>query len=110
MQNYRIDRKLMKQDARNAMREHRPSLFLIAFVFLVITYVLGLLQTRLDFPGMTIDQIYQFTYGDVIVNSAIEKIMESRTAGSRFLSFATQIMSIMLSGGFTLMGGEHGEK
>ena len=39
-----IDRKQMKTDAKAAMRAHRPSVYLVAIVFLLIT----LLLTRMN--------------------------------------------------------------
>ena len=57
MNGYTIDRKWMKRDAKEAMRHHRPSIYLIAFVFLLITAVLEALETRLQFPGVRVQDL-----------------------------------------------------
>ncbi len=48
-----IDRKQMKTDAKAAMRAHRPSVYLVAIVFLLITLLLDWLSRKLEFPGVS---------------------------------------------------------
>ena len=56
----RIDRKEMKRAARLSMRDHKPSVYLITLVFLVIMAVLEVLSTKLQFPGMKLTEILQY--------------------------------------------------
>ena len=50
----RIDRKEMKRDARLAMREHKPSVYLITLVLLLLSVVLEALSMKLQYPGLSL--------------------------------------------------------
>ena len=55
----KIDRKQMKREARLVMRDQKPSVYLVTLVFLLITFVLEILSVKLQYPGMTLMQIYE---------------------------------------------------
>ena len=55
----KIDRKQMKREARLAMRDQKPSVYLVTLVFLLITFVLEILGVKLQYPGLTLMQIYE---------------------------------------------------
>ncbi len=97
-----IDRRQMKLDARAAMREHTPSVYLVAFVFLVIMAVLEVLSAKLQFPGMTLSEIAGIYYDEILWERAVQGAALHRSAGTSFLSVAIQIMATMVSGGFAL--------
>lgn len=96
-----IDRKQMKMDAKAAMRAHRPSVYLVAIVFLLITLLLDWLSRKLEFPGVSVQEL-QSAMGDP---QAIERIYltvaQNRSTFGSILSLAISIMDIIISGGFT---------
>ncbi len=101
MEEYRIDRRAMKLDARGAMHDHKPSVYMVAFVFLLITLVLDTLSTKLQFPGLRIGEIMRYTYSEDQV-MRLWQAASNRSGSSRLLDLAIAIMSGMLSGGFSL--------
>ncbi len=101
MGSYTIDRRQMKLDARDAMRTHKPSVYMVTFVFLLITLILDTLSAKLQFPGMKLSEIMRFTYQEDQI-MALWQAAAHRSASSRLLDLAVTIMSAMLTGGFTL--------
>ena len=102
MNGYTIDRKWMKRDAKEAMRKHRPSVYLIAFVFLLITLVLESLRTRLELPGVRVQDLMAIGDDFEAAQRFMMTVAANRTLLSRLLVFAIGLMSMMLSGGFSL--------
>ncbi len=101
MEYYRIDRRAMKRDARAAMREHRPSVYMVAFAFLFITFVLNILATRLQFPGMSFSEIMRYSYDERLFEQMLYAA-ENRSGFARLLDLAIELMTVMLTGGFAL--------
>ena len=101
MQNFRIDRRAMKLDARAAMREHRPSVYMVAFAFLLITFVLDTLSTKLQFPGMSFGDLMRYSFDQDQI-ARLWQAASNRNGFSRLLDLAINIMSVMLTGGFAL--------
>ena len=101
VESFKINRGAMKLDARDAMRTHRPSIYVIAFVFLLILYVLETLSTKLQFPGLRMEQIMRYAYDE---DGALKLwyATSNRTPTSRILDLAIAIMSGMLTGGFSM--------
>ena len=99
---YSIDRKWIKRDAKDAMRTHRPSIYLIALVFLAIALVLELLDTKLQFPGVSMQEMYKAANDDAAMEQMLYHAMANRTMLGSFLSLAISVMSLMISGGFVL--------
>ena len=102
MQGIPIDRKQLKLDARAAMREHRPSVYVVTLVFLVVTAILEILSTRLQFPGLTLREIFLLNYDEDLMERAIRISMQNQSAAGTFLNFAIDVMNIFLGGGFLL--------
>ena len=92
MEEYRIDRRAMKLDARGAMHDHKPSVYMVAFVFLLITLVLDSLSTKLQFPGLRIGEIMRYTYSEDQV-MRLWQAASQRSGSSRLLDLAIAIMS-----------------
>ena len=44
----------LKENAKNAMRNNKPNVMLIALVYLLIVYVLEILSYKVMFPGMSL--------------------------------------------------------
>ena len=101
MEPIRIDRRAMKLDARAAMGTHKPSVYLVTLVFLIITYVLETLSTKLQFPGLRMQEIMRYAY-DEDMAMQLWSAAAGRSGTSRLLDLAIAIMSAMLSGGFSL--------
>lgn len=101
MQPFKIDRRAMKLDARDAMRTHRPSVYLVAFVFLAITFVLETLSTKLQFPGLKMEEIIRYAY-DEDMAMQLWAAASGRSGVSRLLDLAIAIMTGLLGGGFSL--------
>ena len=90
-----IDRKQMKRNARLAMGEHRPSIYLISLVFVLTYTVLDILTLKLSYPGVGLADIY--TMDPLYLFMAYER----RTVFARILVLAISIMTSALSLGFT---------
>ena len=93
------DRRQLKRDAKDAMRLHRPSVYLLTLVFVAITLVLELLTLKLDYPGMSLAEIFMATYSEDGM-TALVRAMYSRTAFSGVLGMAVALMSSILSAGY----------
>ena len=95
----RIDRKQMKADAKAAMRGHRPSVFLVALVYIIIVYILQILSLRLQFPGLSMREIAYLTSGQ-----DPQALADAMLAGTGFvgslLNVAIGFMDIMIGIGF----------
>lgn len=102
MNGYTIDRKWIKRDAKDAMRTHRPSIFLITLVFLLIVLVLELLDTKLQFPGVSMQEVYGAANDDEAMERILFHAMSNRTMLGSLLSLAISVMSLMVSGGYAL--------
>ena len=61
-----IDRKQMKAAAKAAMREHRPSVYLVALVLMLILYVLQGLSMRLTMPNIDANQLMYMSDEELI--------------------------------------------
>jgi len=95
-----ISRRILKRDARTAMRTHKPSVFLTAILFLLILLVLDSLSAKMQFPGMDTEEIMQSVYDgktEMLIEAAA-----SRTGSSYLLDVAIAVMSGMIVGGFCL--------
>ena len=93
-----LDRRAIKLEARNRMREHRPSVFLIALVFIAVIYILDSLGTRLQFPGVSLQELREAVFHQDPVQ--LLRIMSRRNAVSELLVFALSVMSSVVSAGF----------
>ena len=98
-----IDRRQLKLDAKNSMRGRNPSVYVVTLVFLLILYVLGVLETRLIYPNMdaaTFARMGQMTEEEVM---ALYQSMIAQSPGfaARALTTAIEIMGAMLGIGFT---------
>lgn len=93
------DRKQLKLDAKDAMRTHRPSVYLGTLVFVVITYVLELLSLKLEYPGMSLYEIAAATYSADGM-TALGYAMRNRTLLSNLLSIAIAFMSSVVATGY----------
>lgn len=97
-----IDRKEMKRCARLAMRDQKPSIYLITLVFFVIITVLEVLSTKLQFPGVSLWEIIreqQTTEGMMHLVEVSGRV----SFLARVLFFAISIMNGVLSAGFALV-------
>ena len=101
MNEFGIDRRALKLDAREAMRAHKPSVYLVTFVFLLIVLVLDTLSSKLQFPGLKMSEILKYSYDEDQV-MRLWQAAANRSGTSRLLDFAIAVMAGMLSGGFSL--------
>lgn len=100
-----IDRKQMKAEARLAMREHRPSIYLMAMIYAVILYVLGSLGLRLQLPGITVDQLIAISSGMMSEEELLRIASQIGTPGVAvtLLRIAINLMEMVLGAGFALV-------
>ena len=96
-----IDRKQMKMDAKAAMRAHRPSVYLVAIVFLLITLLLDWLSRKLEFPGVSREMLASAMNDPEAFQRIYLTIAQNRSTFGSILSLAISIMDIIISGGFT---------
>ena len=95
----RIDRIQMKRDAKEVMWRHRPSVYLVALVFLLVSYLLTLLSTRLMYPWEKIEALLRA--GTEAEWYQAYMSLRHTSTGAYLLNIAIEIMSIMLGVGFT---------
>ena len=115
----RLDRRQMKYEARLSMRSHRPSVYLVALLLMLLLWVLEILSVKLLYPGENLLQIAErfasmteaqtmLPDGGMSVQDFAARYakMESAMAPSsglgRLLDIAIDIMTLMLTTGFTL--------
>jgi uncharacterized membrane protein len=96
-----IDRKLLKRDAKAAMRAHRPSVYGVAIVFLLITMLLSWLSRKLEFPGVSTRMLTEAMGDPEAVRRIYVTVAENRSTFGTILSVVISIMDIMIGGGFT---------
>ena len=101
MEPIRIDRRALKLDARDAMRSHKPSVYMVTFAFLFILFVLETLSTKLQFPGLKLQEILRYSY-DEDMAMQLWYAAAGRSGASRLLDLAIAIMTVLLEGGFAL--------
>ncbi len=84
----------LKENAKNAMRNNKPNVMLIALVYLLIVYVLEILSYKVMFPGMS--------FSDVVISLSRGRIPPIKyPAMVQLIQFAISIMSMMLAVGMT---------
>ena len=82
-----LDRRRLKAEARQAMRAHRPSVYLVTLAFLIIGYILTLLSSRLMRPGLDTQKLenealayFQSEYSPDMSQAEQEALLETMTA------------------------------
>ena len=91
----------LKQSARASMRGRKPSVYLVALVYIVITYVLSVLAERVVLPGLSISEIqYSLITGDYTIIERMPYYIRPSAFGE-ILSVAVTVMSAMIGIGFT---------
>lgn len=84
----------LKEKAKWAMRKTKPSVMLIALVYLIIVYVLEILEYKVMFPGMSLYRIYM-----TIMQGDLPPM--STGAAGQLIRLAIQVMTTMLGIGMT---------
>ena len=95
-----IDRKLLKREARLALRDHKPNIYLTALVYVLITLVLEILSTKLQYPGLTFAEIVDVYYDPVSGEDLLVSAVLQRNFFSRILSVAVSVMTTVITFGF----------
>ena len=111
----KVNRKEIKREARESMRAHRPSVYLVALVFLILIWVLDSLSFKLLHPGQSAQDIVdsyiarQEAVQDALENGDItgfvieyEQTEPEPATGARLIDLAISIMNIMITAGFVL--------
>jgi len=99
-----ISRSAIKRNAKLSMRSHKPSVYLVTLVYLIIVAVLNALITRLNGSAEAIAQTYNLMLtGD---QEAFIRAVYSTRPGTlaQLLVLAIQLMSIVLAAGYTIFG------
>jgi uncharacterized membrane protein len=101
----------MKQEARLSMREHRPSVYLVTLVFLVLTWILSSLAAKTIFPGRSIQEVSTqisqamtaLQEGAITAEQFSRKLNALRASSplSSLVNLAISIVSMMLTVGFS---------
>ena len=102
MNGYSIDRKWMKREAKEAMRTHRPSTYLISFVFILIGLVLNWLGRKLTLPSLSMEEIMALVGEPSAFEGIAIRAVTEISPIARILSVAIDIMQIVIAGGFSL--------
>lgn len=84
----------LKENAQDAMRNTKPSVMLIALVYLIIIYVLTILEYKVMFPGMSL-------YSIVLTLAEGDLPPVSTSAAGQLIRLAIQVMTTMLGIGMT---------
>lgn len=88
-----IDRAYLKGQARISMRQTKPSVYLVALVYLLIGYVISVLDTKIQL-GMSYEEYLQLIMSG-------EEIVESVSWLGSLIAFALSLMSTVLAYGFS---------
>ncbi len=97
-----LDRRQLKLDARAAMHGHKPSVYLVTIVFLLIIWVLEILSTKLQFPGVSVEELRTMYFSEASMQRVMRTVAQNRSFGGSLLDLAITIMSGIVSGGFML--------
>ena len=104
-----ISRAEAKRQARESMRGRKPSVYVMAFVFLAFNNILSTLALRLQFPGLRSDDLMQTA---IRTEAELERFytlflrrmldaMQNRTWVNWVLTILIGVFAIALSVGFT---------
>lgn len=93
-----VDRARIKHAARFALMRQRPSVFLVTLVYMLILYVIDLLVNRIT--GM--DEAVTRFWEDFARGGVPQLMMPEPSPFGGFLTFALEIMALVLSVGFML--------
>ena len=113
----KINRPKMKREARLSMRNHKPSVYLVTLLLLVLLWVLNILSVKLLYPGESLTEIAQnfvtsseaqtiLPEGEMDIQEFVRNYMQMRDAAmpassfGRLLDVAIDIMELMLNVGF----------
>jgi len=115
----RINRREMKHDARLAMRSHRPGVFAVALLLIILLWVLEVLSVKLLYPGENLleiaEHLMEMSEAQTILPDTemsfqefaeryaeMEALTEPSSGLGRLIDVAISIMKLMLGVGFTL--------
>ena len=85
----------LKMRAKESMRQHRPSVYLVTLVLMVILAALELLTYKVTFPGLGLM--------DIMALNDIDALYAAQSSGiGQLLSLAIDIMTVMLEVGFAI--------
>ena len=89
-----IDRAYIKYLAKQSMKGRKPSVYLVALVFLVITNILSELSTKIQIGNTSIDEIWED------MSQGISFVPPELSFGGSLLLIAIALMSAVLTVGF----------
>ncbi len=97
-----LDRGQLKLDAKGSMRGHRPSVYLVTLVYLLILYILGVLATLLMYPGLDFNRMASLqTMTEDQLAEMYQLMLRTRPSFfAQLLDVAIEIMGTMLGVGF----------
>lgn len=84
----------LKQNAKNAMRNTKPNVMLIALVYIVIVYVLEILNYKVMFPGMSLYRVAM-----ILADGGFPPV--NTGALVQLIQLAISVMSMMLGVGMS---------
>ena len=88
----------LKTQAKEAMRGHRPSAFLVTLVLMVILVALEFLSYKVTFPG-----VGYFELMEMMETSDFDTLYSMQSGGiGQLLSLAIDIMTLMIQIGFVI--------
>ena len=88
----------LKTRAKEAIRGHRPSVFLVTLVLAVILVALELLSYKVTFPG-----VGYFDLIDMMALGEVDNLYSMQSGGlGQLLSLAIDIMTLMMQIGFVI--------
>ena len=95
-----LDRVTLKQQAKAAMRGRTPAVYLVALVLALIFYVLEMLNSRLQLPGLT-QELMMEVYTTGMTEEMADRILNTEPgAFAEILTAAIWVMRLMLTMGF----------
>ncbi len=94
------DRAQLKRDAKESMRLHRPSVYPVAFLLIVLFTILEILSLKLDYPGVTLREIIMSAY-DAEIGAKVVMSAFNRGLLPALLGLAVAMMSTIISAGYS---------
>lgn len=88
----------LKTRAKESMRGHKPSVYLVTLVLMVILAALDFLTYKVTFPG-----VGYFELSEVMARGDVDALYSMQSSGlGQLLSLAIDIMTLMLEMGFVI--------
>lgn len=93
-----INRPEMKMRAKASMKNAKPTIYIITLVLMAINYAISALSLKLNFPGLSIAEILEATYGGGDATALYYSMMNASGVGSMLDTLLSLMLGIVTIG------------